>query len=151
MSRRFELRPIASRRLRAALLLVYALGLVALWLTRLTGAELIVAVASLSAIMVDAWRRTMLPDVVLGFSVQPLTCMAAKSDGEAVALVATRASVYPWLIVLQFEPSVGMRTLGIRRTLVLLPDSLPGASAEHWRQLLVWSRLLRRRLANRNR
>ena len=32
MRRRFELRPIASRRLRAALLLVYALGLIALFL-----------------------------------------------------------------------------------------------------------------------
>ena len=149
MRRRFELRPIASRRLRAALLLVYALGLIALWQTRLTGVELIVAVASLSAIMADAWRRTAVPELTLVFGYQPLTCSVITPAGESIALSGTRTSVYPWLIVLQFESIDGALPRGLRKFVVLLPDSLAEPSSDTWRRLLVWSRLLRRRLANR--
>jgi hypothetical protein len=149
MNRRFEFRPIASRRLRAALLLVYALGLLALWQTRFTGVELAVAVASLSVIMADAWRRTRVPELTLVFFYQPLSCTAITPAGESIALSGTRASVYPWLIVLQFESSDGALPRGLRKFVVLLPDSLDGVSTDTWRRLLVWSQLLRRRLANR--
>lgn len=147
--RRFELRPIASRRLRAALLLVYVLGLISLWQTRFNGVELIVAVAALTTIFADAWRRCKVAVVPLVFSFKPLASYEIDLQLQEIELVCTRASVYPWLVVLQFSAPHGMSAHGPKRTVVLLRDSLVNSKPDHWRQLLIWSRLARRQLANR--
>lgn len=97
----------------------------------------------------DAWRRTAVPELTLVFGYQPLTCSVITPAGESIALSGTHASVYPWLIVLQFESIDGALPKGLRKFVVLLPDSLAEPSSDTWRRLLVWSRLLRRRLANR--
>ena len=156
---RFQIRPIASRRLRAALLLVLALGLLGISQTRFTLAEGLVAVLALCAIAADGWRRTRVPDCTLMFENRPLGCRLIDSSGVEVALNGVRSSVYPWLIVLKFEVADGAEesaratTLAtqrwLRRPIVLLPDSLALPSKDSWRHVLVWSQQLRRSLANR--
>ncbi len=150
--RRFELRPIASRRLRAALLLVLLLSLVGISQTRLSATELIVAVLALAAIFADGWRRTRIPACTLMFSYRPLGCSVQDPTQAETALRCTHASVYPWLIVLQFEqdPQVAnVVPVWLNRPVVLLPDSLGDTRKAEWRRLLVWARLMRRQLANR--
>jgi len=150
--RRFELRPSASRRLRAALLLVLLLGFIGISQTRLSGAELIVAILALIVIFVDGWRRTCLPDCKLIYTYRPLGCAVQDATGGELALRCTHVSVYPWLIVLQFErdPVAASRLPAwLNRAVVLLPDSLCEPSPEGWRRLLIWARLARRQLANR--
>ena len=146
--RRFEIRPIASRRLRAALLLVYVLGWVSLWQTRFTGVELFVAIAALSTIFADGWRRSTMPDVRLVFGFKPLSCYALDPSHSEIELTCTRASAYPWLVVVQFATPANS-TWRLHRTLVLLPDSLSETKTDDWRRLLIWTRLTRRRLASR--
>ena len=149
--RRFELRPIASRRLRAALLLVFALGLIGISQTRLGGAELGVALLALGAIFADGWRRTRMPRSGLLFSYRPLGCALQDTDAET-PMRCTHASVYPWLIVLQFDrdpKTAGRLPAWLNRAVVLLPDSLGGNARDEWRRLLVWARLTRRQLAQR--
>ena len=150
--RRFELRPIASRRLRAALLLVLLLGFVGISQTRLSGAELIVAVLALMAIFADGWRRSRMPGCPIVFSYRPLACSVQDPSQGEVGLRCTHASVYPGLIVLQFErdsDSAGRLQSWLHRAVVLLPDSLGLMRGTEWRRLLVWARLTRRQLANR--
>lgn len=155
---RFEIRPIASRRLRAALLLVFLLGLLGLSQTRLNGLELLVAFLVLSAIFADGLRRTQVPACTLVFENRPLVCRLSDSGGGETLLRATRASVYPWLIILKFEAVQGEAQIGhetgvaqrwLKYPIVLLPDSLAHQSAKDgWRHLLVWSQQLRSTLAN---
>ena len=148
---RFEIRPIASRRLRAALLLVFVLGLYGLSQTRLNGAELVVSILALSAIFADGWRRTRTALSTLIFNYRPLGCSLIDADGVETPLHCRQASVYPWLVVLKFEPveagSPFIRILS-DRALVLLPDSLPEQSRQHWRPLLIWANQMRRQLSN---
>lgn len=150
--RRFELRPIASRRLRAALLLVFALGLIGISQTSLSGVEFVVAILALGAIFADGWRRTRIPQCGLLFSYRPLACALLDAAGVETTLRCTHASVYPWLIVLQFErdpKTAGYLPAWLNRAVVLLPDSLGDRSQDEWRRLLVWARLVRRQLAQR--
>jgi hypothetical protein len=150
-SRRFELRPIASRRLRAALLLLLLLSLLGISQTRLSFAELVVAILALAAIFADAWRRTRMPACTLIFNDRPLGCHVIDAQGQEMILNCKHASVYPWLIVLQFDagtPSQERRPLGLRRTLALLPDSMANPSQRRWRRLLIWARQLRRQLSS---
>ena len=151
--RRFELRPIASRRLRAALLLVLLLSLLGISQTRLSGAELVVAILALAAIFTHGWRRTRIPSCQLIFSYRPLGCSVLPDQTPAeLVLRCTHASVYPWLIVLQFErdsQAPGRLPSWLNHTVVLLPDSLGDGQYLEWRRLLIWARLTRRQLANR--
>ncbi len=153
--RRFELRPIASRRLRAALLLVLLLSLLGISQTRLSDAELVVALLALAAIFADGWRRTRMPACQLMLSYRPLggSVLLAQAAGPAeMPLRCRHASVYPWLIVLQFErdpQAPGPWPAWLNRAMVLLPDSLGDASSTEWRRLLIWARLTRRQLAHR--
>ncbi len=152
LNRRFEIRPIASRRLRAALLLVCVLGLVGLLQSRLNGAELVVALLAIGVIFADAWRRTRMPVCTLIFDDRPLGCRVIDAQGQETILDCKRASVYSWLIVLQFDvgtPGQERLPVGVRRTLVLLPDSLANTSQQHWRRLLIWARQIRRQLTSR--
>lgn len=151
-SRRFEIRPIASRRLRAALLLVFVLGLVGLSQSRLNGIELAVALLALCVIFADGWRRTRMHACALLFDDRPLGCRLIDSDGREIALSCKRASVYPWLIVLHFEAAAlgqAQWPIWLNRAVVLLPDSLADASQQDWRRLLIWARLNRRQLTSR--
>lgn len=153
---RLAIRPIASRRLRAALLLVFLLGLAGLSQTRLSTVELIVALLALTAIFVDGLRRTCVPACTLIFEPRPLGCRVVDAAGVELTLRGTRASVYPWLIVLKFEPDPTVAEPAapvalarwLKYSVVLLPDSLAASSKDSWRQLLVWSQQLRRTLAN---
>ena len=151
-SRRFDIRPIASRRLRAALLLVFVLGLVGLSQSRLNGVELAVALLALCVIFADGWRRTRMHACALLFDDRPLECRLIGSDGQEIALSCKRASVYPWLIVLHFEAAAlgqAQWPIWLNRAVVLLPDSLADASQQDWRRLLIWARLNRRQLTSR--
>ena len=150
---RLEIRPIASRRLRAAELLVFLLGLAGLAQTRLSTVELLVALLTLSVIFIDGLRRTRVPPCTLIFDYAPLGCRLIDATGVEIPLRGTRASAYPWLVVLKFEPDQGGAESAAGRWLkypvVLLPDSLAVPSPTAWRHLLVWSQQLRRTLANR--
>lgn len=158
---RFEIRPVASRRLRAALLLVFLLALVGISQTRLRGVELVVALLVLTAIFADGLRRTRVPACTLIFEDRPRVCRLIDDTGAETCLRGTRASVYPWLIVLRLtaeernapetdRPSAEMLPAErwLRYPVVFLPDSLGTSSKERWRHLLVWSQQLRRTLAN---
>lgn len=146
------IRPVASRRLREALLLVFVLGLVGLSQSRLNGVELAVALLALCVIFADGWRRTRMPKCAMLFDDRPLGCRLINSDGQEIALSCKRASVYPWLIVLHFDAAASGQAqlpVWLNRALVLLPDSLADASQQGWRRLLIWARLNRRQLASR--
>ncbi len=153
---RLEIRPIASRRLRAALLFVFLLGLAGLAQTRLSNVELFVALLTLTAIFIDGLRRTRVPCCTLIFEPRPLACRLIDTTGVEIALRGTRSSVYPWLIVLRLEPAQagtesaadGAIARWLKYPVVLLPDSLATPSKDSWRHLLVWSQQLRRTLAN---
>ena len=150
--RRFELRPIASRRLRAALLLVLLLSLVGISQTRLSGVQLVVAILALAMIFADGWRRTRIPHCALNFCYRPLGCSLLDQALGDMALRCRRVSVYPWLIVLQLErdpQAPGHLPSWLHRAVVLLPDSLSNCQDSEWRRLLIWARLTRRQLANR--
>ncbi|MFM7122082.1 MAG: hypothetical protein ACKOW6_00645, partial [Fluviibacter sp.] len=58
MMRRFEVRPIPSRRLRAALFLLGLLSILALEQTRLTGWVYGLALGMLLVLLAVAWRHT---------------------------------------------------------------------------------------------
>ena len=143
---RFEVRPIASRRLRAALLLVALLAALGITQTALSAAETVVAWLAWLVILVDGWRRTRMPPCPLQFTVRPLACMTMDNLGESRPLVCRRVSVYPWIVVLDFSREGGALNGWPASTLVLLRDSV--SSDESWRHLLVWSGLMRRQLAN---
>lgn len=150
MNSRFEIRPVASRRLRAALLLVLLLGWVAISQTRLSTGEMLVAHLALITFFVDGWRRTRMPACRLIFKEQPLGCALLDAMHNERLLRCKRASVYPWLIVLQFEQdpqAADPLPAWLNRAVVLLPDSLDDAQGTEWRRLLVWSHLMRRQLA----
>lgn len=149
--RRFEIRPIASRRLRAALLLVFVLALLGVFQTSLAAVERAVALMALGVIFADGWRRTRLPPCTLIFDYQPLGCRVVDASGSEIALRCRRASVYPWLIVLHFltdGSDSGRAPGGLNRAVVLLPDSLADATSQDWRRLLIWARLARRQLGS---
>ena len=149
---RLEIRPIASRRLRAALLLVFLLGLAGLAQTRLSTVELFVALLTLTVIFIDGLRCTRVPPCTLIFDYAPLGCRLIDVTGVEIPLHGTRASAYPWLVVLKFEPDQAYVESAAGRWLkypvVLLADSLAEPSPTAWRHLLVWSQQLRRTLAN---
>lgn len=161
---RFEIRPVASRRLRATLLLVFLLALFGVGQTRLTGVELAVALLALTVIFADGLRRTRVPACTLVFEDRPRVCRLIDDTGAETRMRGIRASVYPWLIVLRLEVEQGSgnpqeknRTGAaqnlpaerwLRYPVVFLPDSLNTPSKDGWRYLLVWSQQLRRTLAN---
>ena len=140
--RRLELRPVVSRRLRAALLLVLLLSVISLAQTSLESWALALAAACLLAVFIQAWRAAsrVPPGLLLMF--RPLEAASLTMTGEALPLYCTRLSVYPCLIVLHAEDSHKTRQI-----IVLLPDSLPGDHGDQWRQLLIWAKRMRRHIA----
>ena len=145
--------------------MVFLLALVGISQTRLRGVELVVALLVLTAIFVDGLRRTRVPACTLIFEDRPRVCRLIDDTGAEICLRGTRASVYPWLIVLRLAAAQGsakeLAQLGaqlstetlpaerwLRYPIVFLPDSLERPSKERWRHLLVWSQQLRRTLAN---
>jgi hypothetical protein len=142
MMRRLEIRPVASRRLRAALLLVLLLSVLSLSQSSLSGWSLAVVGFSLMAVFIHAWHTASRkpPAVVLTF--KPIKALLSNHNGVETSIRCTRLSVYPWLIVLHAEiPQQG------RQVMVWLPDSLPDCSSDQWRQLLVWTKRMRRQIA----
>lgn len=141
--------------------MVFLLALIGISQTRLGGVELVVALLVLTAVFADGLRRTRVPACTLIFEDRPRVCRLIDDTGAETCLRGTRASVYPWLIVLRLAVAQGntkeMAQLGtetlpaerwLRYPIVFLPDSLERPSKERWRHLLVWSQQLRRTLAN---
>ena len=132
--------------------MVFLLGLAGIAQTRLSTVELFVALLALTVIFIDGLRRTRVPPCTLVFDYAPLGCRLIDAAGGDIPLRGTRASAYPWLVVLKFEPDQGgaESTAGrwLKYPVVLLPDSLAAPSSTAWRHLLVWSQQLRRTLAN---
>ena len=142
MMRRLEIRPVASRRLWAALLLVFFLAGLSLRQSSLAGWSLVVVVVALLVVFMQAWRAALRrpPELVLSF--RPIKALRIDLDGVETPIRCTRLSLYPWLIVLHVEmPQQG------HEVIVLLPDSLPDRSPDQWRQLLIWAKLMRRQIA----
>ncbi len=142
MMRRLQIRPVASRRLRAALLFLLLLSVLSLSQSSLSGWSLAVVEFSLMAVFVQAWRAASRrpPAVVLTF--RPIKALLTDLNGVETSIHCTRLSVYPWLIVLHAEiPQQG------RQVIIWLPDSLPDCSSDQWRQLLVWAKRMRRQVA----
>ena len=142
MMRRLDIRPVASRRLRAALLLVLLLSGLSLSQSSLAGLALAGVVVALMAVFVQAWRAASrnLPSMALTF--KPTKAFLTSLDGIDSPICCTRLSLYPWLIVLHTEmPQQG------RQLIVLLPDSLADGSPDQWRQLLIWAKRMRRQIA----
>ena len=142
MMRRLEIRPVASRRLRAALLLVLLLSVLSLSQSSLSGWSLAVVGFSLIAVFMQAWRAASRRPPVLVLTFKPLKALITDLNGVETSIRCSRLSVYPWLIVLHAEiPQQG------HRVIVCLPDSLPVGSSDQWRQLLVWAKRMRRQIA----
>lgn len=140
--RRLELRPVASRRLRAALLLVLFLALLSISQSSLSGWPLGAVATGLALVFIQAWRaaRQLPPRMVLTF--RPLAVQRVNSNATETTLRCRRLSVYPWLVVLHADVDDTKRLV-----VVLLPDSLPASSREQWRQILIWAKLMRRQIA----
>ena len=142
MLSRLELRPVASRRLRAALLLVLSLAGLSLSQSSLSGLSLAVVGLLLLAIFVQAWRTASRMPPAMALRFKPIKAFLSDFNGADTPIRCTRLSVYPWLILLHTEiPQQG------RQVIVLLPDSLPDRSGDQWRKLLVWSKRMRRQIA----
>jgi len=142
MMRRLEIRPVASRRLRAALLLVLLLAGISLTQSSFEGWSLVVVLIALLAVFLQAWRAASRISPALVLSYRPLKALQMDVNGLETSIRCTRLSVYPWLIVLHAEmPQQG------REVIVLLADSLPDRSPDQWRQLLIWAKLMRRQIA----
>ena len=142
MMRRLELRPVVSRRLRAALLLVLLLSAFSLAQTSLENWALALAAVCLLAVFIQAWRAASRVPAALLLTFRPLEAVSLTVAGEALPLHCSRLSVYPWLIVLHAEDSHKTRQI-----IVLLPDSLLEDHGDQWRQLLIWAKRMRRHIA----
>lgn len=142
MLSRLEIRPVVSRRLRAALVLVLLLGCVSLSQTSLITWQLALVAVVMGAVFIQAWRASGTVPTGMVLSFRPLSAEIISSTGSVASLTCTRLSVYPWLIVLHVKQE-GQQ----HRVFVLLPDSLNNASPDQWRQLLIWSKLMRRKIA----
>ena len=142
MMRRLEIRPVVSRRLRAALLLVLMLAGLSLSQSSLTGWLLTGVLVALGGVFMQAWLAASHRPPALSFSFRPLVAHVLDANGAERPLRCTRLSVYPWLMVLHAELAANKRQI-----IVLLPDSLADASGDEWRQLLVWAKLMRRQIA----
>lgn len=142
MMRRLEIRPVVSRRLRAALLLVLSLSGISLSQSSLVDWPLLVVVLVLLLVFAQAWHSaTRLPPLLV-LSFRPLAAAMIDAVGNELPIRCLRLSVYPWLMVLHAEDVQHQR-----HVVVLLPDSLPDASADQWRQLLIWCKRMRRQIA----
>ena len=142
MMRRLEIRPVVSRRLRAALLLVLLLSVLSLSQSSLSGWSLAVVGSSLVAVFVQAWCAASRRPPAVALTFKPIKALLIDLNGVETSIHCTRLSVYPWLIVLHAEiPQQG------RQVLIWLPDSLPDCSSDQWRQLLVWAKRMRRQIA----
>jgi len=142
MTRRLDIRPVASRRLRAALLLVLVLAAISLSQSSLTGWLLTGVFTALGVVFIQAWWAASQQPPDLSISFRPLAADVFSANAVALPLRCTRLSVYPWLIVLHAELGENKRQI-----IVLLPDSLKHSSRDEWRQLLVWAKLMRRQIA----
>ncbi|MEN9901603.1 MAG: hypothetical protein RL651_267 [Pseudomonadota bacterium] len=142
MLSRLEIRPVASRRLRAALLLVLSLAGLSLSQSSLSGHSLAVVGFLLLAVFVQAWRTASLTPPPIALAFKPIKAFLIDFKAADTPIRCTRLSVYPWLILLHVEiPQQG------RQVIVLLPDSLPDRSVDQWRKLLVWAKRMRRQIA----
>ena len=142
MLSRLEIRPVASRRLRAALLLVLSLAGLSLSQSSLAGLSLAVVGFLTLAVFIQAWRAASRTPPALTLAFKPIKVFLSGFKEIDMPIRCTRLSVYPWLIVLHAEiPEQG------RQVIVLLPDSLPGCSVDQWRKLLVWAKRMRRQIA----
>ncbi len=142
MMRRLELRPVVSRRLRAALLLVLLLAVVSLSQSSLAGLSLAIVGLLLTVVFIQSWRAASRKPPALLMTFRPAKAWLTNLQGTDTPIRCTHLSIYPWLIVLHAEcPQQG------RQVIVLLPDSLPDRSLDQWRQLLVWAKRMRRQIA----
>lgn len=146
MMQRLEIRPVASRRLRAALLLVLLLSGFSLSQSSLSGWPLYGVSAALATVFIHAWVASGRQVPVLALYFRPLLAAVVLPGGLEQPLRCTRLSVYPWLIVLHTESQLPHGELK-RQIVVLLPDSLPDQHPDDWRQLLVWAKLMRQQIA----
>jgi len=139
---RLEIQPVASRRLRAALLLVLLLAVLSLSQSSLSGLSLAIAGLLLTVVFIQSWRAASRKPPGLLMTFRPAKVWLTDSQGADTPIRCTHLSVYSWLIVLHAEcPQQG------RQVIVLLPDSLPDRSFDQWRQLLVWAKRMRRQIA----
>ena len=155
MMRRLQIRPVVSRQLRVALLLVGLLAMVGLTQTSLNGWPLLLGSALLLVILGHAWRHLYhagrLPDHSLLLSFRPLNLDLQTKDGVLQSQRCVALSVYRCLIVMQYQladPIGGVVSRSNRRTLVLLPDSLPGSMPDDWRLVLIWAKQMRRQISS---
>jgi len=147
MMRRFEVRPIPSRRLRAALFLLGLLSILALAQTRLTGWVYGLALGMLLVLLAVAWRHMVQAVMPLLVSFRPLEVSLLQPSGEWAPGRCVSLSVYPWLIVLKVRPVPDLEQ-SAPRLVLLLPDSLLPASEKSWRQILVWAQQMRRQIGS---
>ena len=139
---RLEIQPVASRRLRAALLLVLLLAVLSLSQSSLSGLSLAIAGLLLTVVFIQSWRAASRKPPALLMTFRPARAWLTDLQGADTPIRCTHLSVYSWLIVLHAEcPPQG------RQVIVLLPDSLPDRSFDQWRQLLVWAKRMRRQIA----
>lgn len=154
MMRRLQIRPVVSRHLRVALLLVNMLAVVGLMQTRLSGWPLLLGSALLLATLGRAWwhlyQAGRLSDQTLLLSFRPFKLELQTAGGAQQEHRCVSLSVYRWLIVMRFQPAnpAGGAVSPANRTLVLLPDSLPGATPDDWRLMLIWARQMRRQISS---
>ena len=139
---RLEIQPVASRRLRAALLLVLLLAVLSLSQSSLSGLSLAIVDLLLTVLFIQSWRAASRKPPALLMTFRPAKVWLTDLQGTDTPIRCTHLSVYSWLIVLHAQlPQQG------RQVIVLLPDSLPDRSLDQWRQLLVWAKRMRRQIA----
>jgi hypothetical protein len=143
MVSRLMIRPVMSRRLRAALLLLTALALLALSQTSLP--DWGIGLASISVLLGMIYIGWRLPQSVVPFvlSYKPLQLHLCGEDGQTRPAHCVALSVYAWLVILRYRDSQVI-TSSPDKMIVLLPDSLTSGNRHQWRQIMVWARLMRR-------
>lgn len=148
MMSRLIVRPIMSRRLRAALVFLGLMSLLALSETSLTGWGLGLASTIVVLGVIHIWLR--LPGVVVPMvlSCKPPQLQLMGTDDQVRLCQCVSLNVYTWLVILRYRDSQASHPSGTG-VILLLPDSLPADQRHNWRRVMVWAKLMRRAIGAR--
>jgi hypothetical protein len=143
VANRLFVQPVISRRLRAALLFLTLMALLALGETSLPAWGLGLASTMVIMSVIPIWLRLPRSVVPMALSYKPPQLQLVAKDGEIRPCQCVALSVYTWLVILRYrDPQADKASQS--EMIVLLPDSLPPDQRQNWRQIMVWAKLMRR-------